>query len=176
MSRLIRSRARLLAADPRRLLTSAMRERKSRRRRAPRSDETRGWAAARRALPLSRRRRACASPPLARSRVVRRSSKQRGDSAPTITLQAAVWQRRLSAEYESLLVAFGQPEADRAFGLRGWGDQLSQRLEDFVQLLVVLAEGCFGLSLEVFKVSLDRGVRGRNASQLDECPHDRDVD
>jgi hypothetical protein len=46
----------------------------------------------------------------------------------------------MSAEQESLLVAFGQSEADRTLGLRGWGDQLSQRLEDFIQLLVMLAE------------------------------------
>ena len=64
----------------------------------------------------------------------------------------------------SLLVALGQPEADRVLGLRGWGDQLPQRLEDFVQLLVVLAEGGFGLSLEIFKAPLDRGVRGHGAS------------
>jgi hypothetical protein len=38
--------------------------------------------------------------------------------------EAGVWQRRMSAEYESLLVAFGQPEADRALGPGRWGDQL----------------------------------------------------
>jgi hypothetical protein len=61
-------------------------------------------------------------------------------------------------------------------GLRGWRDQLPQCLEDFVQLLVMLAERGFGVSLELFKSPLDLGVRGCDASQLNERPHDRDVD
>jgi hypothetical protein len=40
----------------------------------------------------------------------------------------------------------------------------------------MLAERGFGLSLESFKAPLDRGVRGRGASQLNKRPHDRDID
>ncbi|HEY7831390.1 MAG TPA: hypothetical protein VIC06_12585 [Solirubrobacteraceae bacterium] len=49
-------------------------------------------------------------------------------------------------------------------------------MEDILELLVMLAELRFGLSLEIFETPLDRGVRGRDAPQLNECPHDRDVD
>jgi hypothetical protein len=84
----------------------------------PAPDEDGVWATFRRPLLLRSAQATVCWPSFDVLEVVRRSSKQRGDSAPTITLQAAVWQRRLSAEYESLLVTFGQSEADRAFGLR----------------------------------------------------------
>jgi hypothetical protein len=94
---------------------------------------------------------------------------------PAIALGSRSLASGPSAEQESLFVVFGQPEADRTFESRGWGDQLPQRLEDFVQLLVVLAKGSFGFSLEIFEAPLDRGVRGRSASQLNERSHDCDV-
>ena len=66
-------------------------------------------------------------------------------------------------ELANLLVALGQSEADLALGSRGWGDQLPQCLEDLIQLLVMLAELRFGLSLEILEAPLGCGVRGLGA-------------
>jgi hypothetical protein len=99
----------------------------------------------------------------------RRSSGGEASCATTLAPAIRLGGRSLPAtpcpaEYESLLVAFGQSEADRALGPRRWGDQLSQCLKDPVQLLVMLAELRLGLSLKIFKAPLDRGVRDRSAS------------
>lgn len=73
-------------------------------------------------------------------------------------------------------VVVGWPEADWALRSSGRGDQLSQRLEDLIQLLVVPAELRDGLSLKLSEPLLECGVGSRGTAQLDERPHDLDID
>jgi hypothetical protein len=74
------------------------------------------------------------------------------------------------------MVVLGQPEPHPALWPGRWGDQLAQGLEDLAQLLVVLAELCPGLPLEFLEPLLECGVGGRSAAELNERPHDLDVD
>src|SRR5436190_2585976 len=75
-----------------------------------------------------------------------------------------------------LPVVVRRPETDRALWSSGRGDQLSQRLEDLIQLLVVSAESRGALSLKLFEPLLECGIGGRRAAQLDERPHDLNID
>jgi hypothetical protein len=64
-------------------------------------------------------------------------------------LNPALRSRIKSLHGGSLPVVVRKPETDRALRPSGRGDQMSQRLEDLIQLLVVLAEPRSGLSLKL---------------------------
>ncbi len=55
-------------------------------------------------------------------------------------------------------------------------DQLPQDLEDLIQVFIVLAQLRTRLSFQLIEPFLQRRVARRLTSQLDERPHDRDVD
>jgi hypothetical protein len=65
-----------------------------------------------------------------------------------------------------LPVVARRPETDRALRSSGRGDQLSQRLEDLIQLLVVSAEPSGGLSLKLSEPLLECGIEARIISIL----------
>jgi hypothetical protein len=75
-----------------------------------------------------------------------------------------------------LPVVVRKPETDRALRSSEREDQLSQRLEDLIQLLVVSAEPCSSLSLKFSEPLLERDIGSCRAAQLDQRPHDLNID
>jgi hypothetical protein len=67
------------------------------------------------------------------------------------------------------------PETRPGASVERWPDELPQRLEELIQLVVVLPEFRCRLALELLQPLLQRRVGASNAPQLDERPHDRNV-
>ena len=74
------------------------------------------------------------------------------------------------------LLVVRRPETDRALRSGRRGDQLSQCLEDLIQLLVVPTELRGGLSLKLSELLLECGIGGCGTAQLDKRAHDLNID
>lgn len=75
----------------------------------------------------------------------------------------------------SLLLILADAEADRSLRPSRGRDQLSQRIEDLAELLIVLAEASADVQFHLLKSLLQPLDGTSDAAQLDERSHDLDV-